>query len=461
MLYYLALGLSSFLGFLLLKWRREQFYALAENSVALLNTLISDEGDEQKLDQMQRQTSRLLISLLSFLALLLVVLIIVIIPAAFHAWQQEGDQTAFGLNSWQELLSISIGASIVFIPLPRKEAASYSELSKLLHRMALNNYHIGLKLFKREAKQKLKQGVSPKKDFIIISGLARAGTTSLMNHLLSVPGFSSLSYANMPFLLSPNTWRKIYQPKDTTTKERSHKDGIKIGLNSNEALEEYFFKALSQDAYLKKDRLLEYNLTVDDYQNYLSYQSLMRGREEDIYLAKNNNFLLRYKSMREHNKHFLFVVLFRHPLMHASSLLEKHLSYSVLQKEDPFVAEYMNWLGHHEFGLHQKPFQFGGQEIPSGDKTSLDYWLKIWLNYYRYALSIEDAKTVFIQYESFCAQPQKNITAILAQAQIDKPVPSIPSFENPRQKSASYSYDEKLMQEALALWQSLEKKALL
>jgi len=461
MLYYLALGLSGFLGFLLLKRRRKQFYSLAENSVALLNTLISNEGDEQKLEEMQKQTSRLLISLLSFIALLIFILIIVLLPAAFNAWQQKGDWTAFSLSSWQEILSVSIGASLVFVPLARKEPPSYSELSQLLHRMALNNYHLGLKLFKREAKQKIKKGISLKNDFIIISGLARSGTTSLMNHLLSIPGFRSLSYANMPFLLSPNTWRKIYQPKNISTKERSHKDGIKIGLNSNEALEEYFFKALSQDAYIQKDRLIEYTLTGDDYQNYLSYQSLVRGAEEDIYLAKNNNFLLRYKSMREHNAQFLLVVLFRHPLLHASSLLEKHLSYSTLQKEDPFVGEYMDWLGHHEFGLNQKAFQFAGQEIPSGDKNSLDYWLKIWLNYYHYAVSIEDAKTVFIQYESFCAQPQDNIAAILAQAGLDKPLPSIESFENPRQKSATYSYNEKLMQEALALWQDLEEKALL
>jgi hypothetical protein len=265
----------------------------------------------------------------------------------------------------------------------------------------------------------------------------------------------------MPFLMSPNTWQKIYRPKDKVTKERSHEDGIKIGLNSNEALEEYFFKVLSQDVYLQKDRLLEYRLSGDEYQNYLSYQSLVRASEEDIYLAKNNNFLLRYKSIREHNPQFLMVILFRHPLLHASSLLEKHLSYSMLQSEDPFVKEYMDWLGHHEFGLNQKAFQFTDHEIPEGDKNGLDFWLKIWLNYYRYAISIDDNKTVFVQYESLCASPQENVAAILAQADIDKPVPPIKSFKNPRSKSKSQSYDERLLQEAIAVWESLEKKTLL
>jgi len=459
MFYYLAPGLSSFLSFLMLKWQRQQFYRLAENSVSLLNTLISSEEEEPKLEAMQKQTTGLVISLLSFIALLLFALIIIASPAAFYAFWQKGEWTFISLSSWQELLSISAGASLVFIPLTKKNASSYSELSQLLHRLVLNNYNIGLQLFKREAKQKAKHGIKLKDEFIIISGLARAGTTSLMNHLLNVEGFASLNYANMPFLLSPNSWRKIYHPKDNISQERSHKDGIKIGLNSSEALEEYFFKALSQDAYLADDRLIEYPLSEDEYQEYLSYQTLVRRSQEDVYLAKNNNFLLRHKSIRAHNKRFLLVVLFRHPLFHATSLLEKHLYYCALQKEDPFVAKYMNWLGHHEFGLNQKAFQFGGKEPPTGDKSTLDYWLKIWLNYYQYALALEDEKNIFIQYESFCAQAQENIALVLSKAPNNKAAPPIESFTNPRKLSEKHPYQESLMQKAMLLYQDLRLKA--
>jgi hypothetical protein len=459
MLYYLALGLSSFLSFLLLKWRRQQFYRLAENSVSLLNTLISSEDDDQKLEAMQKDTSGLFISLLSFIALLIFALLIIVVPAIIFGYWQSGEWAFISPTSWQELLSISIGASLVFMPISPKNTSSYSELSILLHRLALNNYNIGFQLFTREAKQKMKQGIQLKDEFIIVSGLARAGTTSLMNHLLKVEGFASLSYANMPFLLAPNTWRKIYHPTDKSTKERSHKDGIKIGLNSNEALEEYFFKALSQDAYLKADRLKEYTLSEDEYRDYLSYQSLIRNSPTEIYLAKNNNFLLRYKSVRAYNPNFLLVVLFRNPLLHATSLLEKHLYYSELQKEDPFVEEYMNWLGHHEFGLSQKAFQFGEKEPPQGDKNSLDYWLKIWLNYYQYALQIEDAQSLFIPYESLCANPQENLELILGKLDNGLRSPAVESFTNLRKHSDKHPYQEVLMQEAMKLYQSLLSKA--
>ena len=89
-----------------------------------------------------------------------------------------------------------------------------------------------------------------------MTGLARAGTTSLMNHLATIETFKSLSYANMPLLLAPNTWAKFYKPKNQELKVRSHNDGIKIGLESNEALEEYFFKAISDDSFINKTDLV-------------------------------------------------------------------------------------------------------------------------------------------------------------------------------------------------------------
>lgn len=443
------------MAFLFLKSQRKQFYALAENSLATLNILIAPLAEEEKVDAVQKQSTALLLKLMLSILLILLALIIIVAPHwLFNFLRQEYHD----LSSWQEVLSISIGGSLIFIPFSSHNTSSYSELSQLLHRLALNNYFIGLKLFQREAKQKKKQGISEKEEFVIVSGLARAGTTSLMNHLLKVEGFASLSYANMPFLLAPNTWRKIYKPKDKSTKERSHKDGIKIGLNSNEALEEYFFKALSQDAYITKDCLKEYTLSEDEYFDYLNYQSIIRKDSEEIYLAKNNNFLLRYRSLRARNSNFVMVILFRHPLLHATSLLEKHLYYSELQSADPFVEEYMNWLGHHEFGLNQKAFHFDGTDLPEGDKSSLDYWLKIWINYYSRALKVNDSQSLFIPYERLCANPQESLGLILGKLIRPLPCPEVESFSNPRKHSEKYSYQEALMQEALKLHQSLKSK---
>ncbi len=411
MSYFLILALGGFCAVIFLRLSRRKLYKLAEHSVSLLNVLLNSEEDDVKLQQMQRQTTKLMLSLMLGVCLIIAAVVIGYLPI-YAAPYFVGESISTVYNGWLEMLAISIGASIpFFIPLPRG-LSGYSELSILLHRLILNNYTIGLKLLSRELNRWQKRGLKPKSKFVIISGLARAGTTSIMNQLAELEGFCSLSYANMPFLLSPKTWARFYKPRQEKMRERSHKDGVKIGLNSAEALEEYFFKAISNDAYVHEATLEEYRLNERDYQTYLQYQTLFRKDPESIYLAKNNNFLLRYHSVRSYNPEFVMVIMFRDPLYHGASLLEKHREYKTQQREDSFILEYMNWLGHHEFGLSQKAFKFDEHDAIKGNPESLDYWLQTWINYYRKAILIQDTNTLFIHYQDFCDQPNQIVERV-------------------------------------------------
>ena len=85
---------------------------------------------------------------------------------------------------------------------------------------------------------------------ILITGLARAGTTALTRALTERGPFASLDYSNMPVLLAPRLWSRFYKPKKKEDKERAHGDGIKVGLASVEALEEYFFKVATNDRFI-------------------------------------------------------------------------------------------------------------------------------------------------------------------------------------------------------------------
>ncbi|MEJ2596031.1 MAG: sulfotransferase family protein, partial [bacterium] len=161
-----------------------------------------------------------------------------------------------------------------------------------------------------------------------------------------------------------------------------------------------------------------------------------------VYLAKNNNFLLRYKSVREFNDDFLMVILYRDPLTHAASLLEKHRDYRKLQSEDPFVLEYMNWLGHHEFGKNHKPFVFSNSGMSFKEDTeTMDYWLKIWINYYSYVLTISHPRTILVSYDSYCKDPIGTLEIILEKTGISAELPDYPPFRNRRKTDLSYSKD--------------------
>ncbi|MDX8338266.1 sulfotransferase [Draconibacterium sp. IB214405] len=455
MIFYAVLFIGFFLIAIILRYYRNLFYAIAEGSLSVVNQLLSDEAEEQKVVEVQHHTNKLLVVLLKLILLLVVAIGIGSVPVFIYSFFADQNLKELEFFTFYPILAISLGATLAFfIPLGAQNKNGYSELSRLLHRMALNNYYLENRLFKYELRKNRSKKTKPKELFIVVSGLARAGTTSLMNDLAKIDEFVTLGYANMPFLLAPNLWKKLYKPKNEATKERSHNDGIMIGLNSNEALEEYFFKVKAKDSYIDDNCLSEYEITPEDYNDYLDYQSLIKQDDPKTYLAKNNNFLLRYKSVRKFNNDFLMVILFRHPLTHAMSLLEKHRDYKKLQNDDPFVLEYMNWLGHHEFGLNQKAFKFSASpEFDDPDKDNLDYWLQSWINYYSYVLTIRHENTLVINYEHYCSDPKNTIGRILAKAGISAPVPDYPSFVNNRKGTENYS--EVLLQTAEQIYQQL------
>ena len=65
---------------------------------------------------------------------------------------------------------------------------------------------------------------------VFVSGLARAGTTILMREIHGSGDFGSLTYADMPFVLAPNFWRRLSAngAKAKPRAERAHGDGIEV-----------------------------------------------------------------------------------------------------------------------------------------------------------------------------------------------------------------------------------------
>ena len=67
--------------------------------------------------------------------------------------------------------------------------------------------------------------------------------------------------------------------------------------------------------------------------------------------------------------------------MQANSLLKQHKNFCGLQNELPFVLDYMDLLGHHEFGLHQRAFDSGFERNPHCP-DNLEYWIEEWYRTY-------------------------------------------------------------------------------
>ena len=83
---------------------------------------------------------------------------------------------------------------------------------------------------------------------IFVAGLARSGTTILLELLSSIPSVAAHQYRDFPFVMTPALWQRftsIFSSGKNIALERPHRDGIFITRESPEAFEEpiwqYFF----------------------------------------------------------------------------------------------------------------------------------------------------------------------------------------------------------------------------
>ena len=81
---------------------------------------------------------------------------------------------------------------------------NYSGIQKFLHDFVLSRKFINKSLFEFEKIIFLKNKDIKNQSHLFITGLPRSGTTSLLNFIYSSNQYASLTYKNMPFILSPN-----------------------------------------------------------------------------------------------------------------------------------------------------------------------------------------------------------------------------------------------------------------
>lgn len=287
----------------------------------------------------------------------------------------------------------------------------YTKLDKILNEQFLGNNSLSEFLYKRIiSKGNINKNDISCKNFVFITGLARAGTTAILNQLYNSRQFSSLLYKHMPFILSPRL-AKISSnlvKKETIKKQRLHGDGLMINYASPECLDEIFWIKSQKDYYKK-------NLNVDDkidltflngYEYLLtSYSNSQDGKR---IIIKNNNNHIRIKYLTNYFRKSIFLIIFRNPIFHSYSLLKTHKRFCKLQEKDPYILEYMNLIGHREFGLGLKIFHYKNtNNMIKYRPSSINFWLQQWINCYNWILSnklYKKSNVKLINYEKLCLE---------------------------------------------------------
>ncbi len=460
MLYFIIAGVAGVILATLIIVLRKVFFEMLEASIGLANEVLSKEDENTKQSKLIGALKRMLISLGKTIGAFILIIGGTLIPMAVYGFFKGIPFKDLDFSSTWFWVSLSIGSILPFIFKKKKKVENYSEASMLLHKLILNNYNLSKFLFSFDRKFKKGEKISDNSNFLIVSGLARAGTTSLTDQLFKAGQFSSLDYSNMPFLLAPNLWKKLYNPKKAKLKERKHGDKMMFGLNTIEALEEYFFKAFLNDSFIGETTLVKHDIDQDVYANYIKYQSLVRTSNSHLYLSKNNNLILRYPSLRALNKDFKAIFLFRKPEEHAHSLLNQHLRFSDFQQDDDdnFIETYMNWLAHHEFGGNHKVFSF--EDTPKAinyNRDKLDYWLAVWLNYYKYLLTLDDSEFILLEYEDYLQRPKDVLSYLEGEMKMNFDYSNVKPFTNKKTIDTS-NCDTELLKATSEVYTALRQR---
>ena len=263
----------------------------------------------------------------------------------------------------------------------------YSFIQKLLHYFILDNNFIKKSLFDLEKIFFKNSQNIIKKRHIFITGLPRSGTTALLEFFYKSEDFASLTYSDMPFIMSPNIGSKIYKKKNSRLVDRIHKDGIKYNLDSPEAFDEVFFKTFDN-----------HRSQSQEFLNFVGH--ILNKYNKFRYLSKNKNNYKRITLISSIFPNSSFLIPYRSPLQHAYSLLNQHKNFLEIQKNNKFILRYMNFLGHNEFGLN-----YNSWNKPKNyyDHLSINHWLEQWYLFYENILNkINTNNTYLISYESLC-----------------------------------------------------------
>ncbi len=312
----------------------------------------------------------------------------------------------------------------------------YSNIQKFLHDFVLSKKIINRSLFELEKIIYLKNKDVKNQSHVFITGLPRSGTTSLLNFLFLSDEYASLTYNDMPFILSPN-FSKLFHKKNIKKKERLHGDGINFDNNSPEALDEVFFN--NDEEFIENELL-----------NYL--QLILLSKNKVKYLSKNNLNFKRIDLIKSILPNSIFLIPIRDPLQHANSLLTQHLNFSQLQKKDDFIRRYMNYLGHNEFGLNHKPWN---NPIHFNDLNNINYWLEQWCLFYESIYnnfqSYENCNFVF--YEELDNPNYIKIILEKINLEITKNI-DLQFFKNSNKRRLSIKYDKSIFDKSQLLYQN-------
>lgn len=269
---------------------------------------------------------------------------------------------------------------------------------------------------------------------VFVTGLARSGTTVLLEVLAGVDGVATHRYRDFPFLWSPYGWNLVQKAlaKPKPPVERPHKDRILITPESPEAFEEpiwqHFFPNLHDpDAIHVLPAGRSYPKFESTFKDHIRKIILLRDGQR--YVSKGNYNITRIEYLLDLFPDARIVVPIRDPFTHVASLVRQHRLFLDYAAEDRRIADYLRAAGHYEFGPQRLPVNVtdaGRAQVTGAWAAGNDTagYAHLWREVYGYVDRLLGtagrvaAHVRVIRYEDLCADPAGIVAGLLDFAEL-------------------------------------------
>lgn len=272
---------------------------------------------------------------------------------------------------------------------------------------------------------------------VYVCGLARSGTTVLLDMLASAEGFTSHRYSDYAMLWTPYWWNALRARLPLPAQppvERAHRDRLRVTADSPEAFEEtlwmHFFEGRHEPSV---DQVLARDCDNAAFEAFYTahIRKLLAVRRARYYVAKANYNLTRMGYLLRLFPDARFIVAVREPLAHVASLVKQDRLFTRWSRLDPNVAQHLQRVGHFEFGPHKRAVNVGdaGQaaaiQACFAAGNAVEGYARQWAATYGWLMAQLAVDTTLaraclvVPYESLCGNSAETLAAVFAHAGVN------------------------------------------
>ncbi|HKJ94160.1 MAG TPA: sulfotransferase [Gammaproteobacteria bacterium] len=274
---------------------------------------------------------------------------------------------------------------------------------------------------------------------IYIAGLARSGSTLLLELLADHPRVGTHRYRDFPLLHLPYAWNRFLDRaprRPAPAAERSHQDGMMVTPESPEAFEEVLWMAFFPKFHAPGHSAV---LGADThspgfeafYRDHI--RKLLLLRHADRYLSKGNYNVTRLEYLLERFPDARFLIPVRDPVWHIASLIKQQRLFTRALKDNPSAVTHLRRAGHFEFGPARRAINPGNTAATDDverawrEGRELEGWAKYWALIHTFVADRLEQNdrlrraSVVVRFESLCRAPAETFRGILAHCALEEP----------------------------------------